>query len=439
MATETMGGGNTIIIDLGLERGEPETYASPTRSTVPGWFGPLTVAVLVLLWVASSAPPPPPVLSELLSLRVGPADSYTVTGSTLVAQTAGTLTSYALADGARQWEVATPAPTYRIRIGGGLALLRPSVIGPGQPKTTAVDMATGTTRWARSGTVMTIPGSPVLLGVSGVRTIATAGRRIEGPVESVDPVSGDALWRVNVPSTAVLMSVPGPAGSPPRMLLVHDDRTMTVHDLTTGRLLASAPLQAADYGPDNPAVSGGLIVLRHSAGWESVISAYDPATLALRWRRPAGGAYEAQACGPLTCLVGPDGVQAVDPADGAIRWWQPSWRSVQPHGDLLLAYASPGGISDPVGIVDPQTGHVLVDLHGWRPLTGVGDDDEVLATRVVEAGARTIVAVARPGDAQPRLLADLPAGTGDCQSVPERLICRSASGELVVWAYREKG
>jgi hypothetical protein len=439
MATETLGGGNTIIIDLGLERGEPETYASPTRRTTSGWFGPLLVALLLLVWVTSSAPPPAPVLSELLSLRVGPADSYTVTDSTLLVQAAGTLSSYALADGSRHWEVGTPTPTYRIRTGGGLALLRPYAIGPGQPKTIAVDVSTGMTQWTRSGTVMTLDGSPALLGVSGVRTIATAGRRIEGPVESVDPVSGAVLWRVNVPSTAVLMGVPGPAGSPPRMLLVHDNRTMAVHDLTTGRLLASAPLPPADYGPDNPAVSGGLIVLRHSAGWGSMISAYDPVTLALRWQRPAGSAYDAQACGPLTCITGPDGVQGVDPGNGAIVWWQPGWRSVQQQGGLLLAYASPGAISDPVGLVDPKTGQVLVDLHGWRPLTSVGGDDELLVTRVVVAGARTIVAVARPGDAQPRLLADLPAGTGDCQSVPQRLICRSASGELIVWAYREKG
>jgi len=49
-----------------------------------------------------------------------------------------------------------------------------------------------------------------------------------------------------------------------------------------------------------------------------------------------------------------------------------------------------------------------------------------------------MVAVARPGDRQPRLLADLPAGTGDCQAVPGRLVCRSMYGELVVWAYREE-
>ena len=50
-----------------------------------------------------------------------------------------------------------------------------------------------------------------------------------------------------------------------------------------------------------------------------------------------------------------------------------------------------------------------------------------------------MVAVADPGDAQPRPLADLPPGTGECQAVPDRLICRSTAGELNVWAYRQRG
>jgi hypothetical protein len=48
-----------------------------------------------------------------------------------------------------------------------------------------------------------------------------------------------------------------------------------------------------------------------------------------------------------------------------------------------------------------------------------------------------MVAVARPGDTQPRLLGALPAGTGDCQTASGRLICRTMFGELVVWAYQE--
>ena len=97
MAAETFSGGNTIIIDLGLDRGEPETYATPSRSTVPSWFGPLVIGLLVLVSSVASAAPPPPALSPLLSLRVGPADSYALTDDQeLLAQTLGTISAYDL-------------------------------------------------------------------------------------------------------------------------------------------------------------------------------------------------------------------------------------------------------------------------------------------------------------------------------------------------------
>jgi hypothetical protein len=50
-----------------------------------------------------------------------------------------------------------------------------------------------------------------------------------------------------------------------------------------------------------------------------------------------------------------------------------------------------------------------------------------------------MVAVAGPGDTRPRLVEQLPTGIGDCQAVTDRLVCRSAYGELSVWAYRPKG
>jgi outer membrane protein assembly factor BamB len=356
----------------------------------------------------------------------------------LLAQTLGTLTSYDLGSGRRQWQAGTSEPAYRLRTSSGLVLLRPWAIGPGQPSTTAVDLATGVVRWRHPGSVMTIAGSSALLAVSGVRTLSTAGRRIEGPVESIDPDSGRTLWRVDVPSTAVLLGVPGSDGSPPRMLLVHDNRTLALHDLTTGAELAAAPLPPADYGPDNPSVAGGLIMLRHFAGWGSEISAYDPMTLELRWQRPASGAFDVQPCGGLACLASPAGIEALDPADGSIRWFQRGWGALEQRGPMLLAYSAAGG-NEPVGIVEPNTGRVLVDLHGWRPLSSTGTLDHLLVTKAVPAGARTIVAVAGPRNGVPRLLVDLPAGTGDCQAVPGRLICRSTTGELNVWAYRTKG
>ena len=439
MATETMGG--PVIIDLGLDRGEPETYRSPTRSTTSNWFGPLLVALLVLVTSVSSAAPPPPALARLLTVPIGSNDLYAVTDSgQLVAQSLGTLSSYDLATGRLRWRSGSVAPTFRLRSNSGVVLLRPWAMGPDGPSTIAVSEATGRPRWRHQGSVVTINGSPVLLAVNGVRSLSGSARRVEGPVRAVDPVTGAIRWTVNVPSSAVLMGVPGPPGMPTRMLLVHDDRTVAVHDLGTGRLLASASIPPADYEPDNPTVSGGLIVLRYELPWGGAeISAYDPVTLRLRWNRPAAGADTAQPCVRLTCLVGRFGVRAVDPATGSPLWYRAGWRGVEERGQLLLAYGAGDVGTEPIGLADPATGRVLVDLHGWRALDGLAGGGRILVTRPIDAGTRTIVAVADPGDAQPRPLADLPPGTGVCQAAPDRLICRSASGELNVWAYRQGG
>jgi hypothetical protein len=155
------------------------------------------------------------------------------------------------------------------------------------------------------------------------------------------------------------------------------------------------------------------------------------------WQRDAGRTYEMRDCGPVVCLIAPDGVRGVDPATGEQRWFRAGWRNVEARGRMTVAYGSVSGAPDPIGVVDTATGDVLVPLGGWRLVGGQGGD-HLLVTREVEAGARTMVAVAEPGKPGPRPLADLPPGTGDCQAVPGRLVCRSTSGELVVWAYAKK-
>lgn len=435
MAAETFGG-NTVVIDLGLARGEPDEYARPVRSTTPAWLAPLLVVVVVLLSSAASAAPAPPALSPVLTLEFGPADPYTLTADgDLLAQTDGTLRSYDLGDGGLNWQAGAASPTYRLRTGGDLVLLRPWTGNQGDPGTTAVSLTSGTARWRRAGTIVTVPGSSALLGVFGVRS-SGSGRRFQRSVDAVDPVSGSVRWQVPVPSTAVLTGVPGPAGSGPRMLLVHDNRTAAVHDLDTGDLLTDAPLPPADYGPDNPSVAGGLLVLRHPTPTGRMVSAFDPVTLRQRWTRPAGYAFGVSPCGPLICLTGPDGVRALEPADGGQRWFRAGWRSVEQRGTTVVAYGTPAGESDPVGTIDPVTGQVLTDLHGWRLVSGVAGDDQLLVTRLSDSGSRTMVAVA--AGARPELVADLPAGTGDCQAAPGRLVCREPTGGLVVWAHQRE-
>ncbi|MGK5678537.1 outer membrane protein assembly factor BamB family protein [Actinoplanes sp. URMC 104] len=430
--------GDTVVIDLGLERGEPDSYDSPRRSTFPRWFPAAVLTALVLLTAGASVAPAKPVLTEVFSLPIGSADAYAVTeDGRLLAQTFGVLSSYALSDGRTQWDAGHTPPAFRLRLGSGLVLMRPWTAGFREPDTTAISLADGAPRWTRSGSVMTLAGSPTLLAVSFPRG-AGGSRRVQGPIDAVDPVTGRTRWTVTVPSSAALMGLPGPGDSGTRMLLVHDDRTMAVHDLVTGERLAVAPVPAADYDASNPVVVDGVILLRHPGNPGMEFSAYDPSTLRNLWSRPADGFSDAVACGVLACLTGPDGMRAIDPATGDERWSRPQWRDLQQVGARYVAFGSAENLR-PLGLIDPDTGALATDLTGWRPVIGSGGDGNLLVTRTEENGGRTMVAVARPGERQLRVLGPLPEGTGDCQAAPERLVCRSLYGKLVVWAYGGKG
>ena len=429
--------GGAVVIDLGLERGEPPSYRSRGGASAPSWAPIVFLGVLVLLIAGASAGPAQAPLTPVFSLEVGPADTYTITADgDLLAQTYGLLTSYDLADGRMRWQAGQSTPAYRLRLDDGLLLMRPWTAGSDEPATTAISVADGTAQWTRPGAVVTVAGSGTLLAVNAVRSLSGSGRRVQGPVDAIDPETGWTRWTVPVPNTAVLLGVPGAADEMSRMLLMHDDRTLAVHDLATGRLLARTTVPAADYNPENPTVAGGMILLRHPGHWGAEISAYDPATLRRAWSQPVGPAYEIVSCGRLACLSGPDGVHAIDPQTGALRWSRAAWRSIEPVGARYVAYRAPDH-TDPVTVFDPATGGSQIDLDGWRPVPAGGVINHLVLTRSVEGGTRTMVAVARPGEQQPRPLAALPAGNGDCQAVPGRLVCRSMYGELVVWAYRE--
>lgn len=427
-----------VVIDLGLERGEPDSYRNPSRATMPRWFPAILVAALLLIGLGATDPPAKSPLSEVLRLQVGPGDAYTMTDDgMLVAQTFGQLTSYDLDGGQILWQAAQASPTYRLRQAAGLLLLRPWGVGPRDPGTYAVSVSDGVSRWRHDGNVYPVAGSSALLAVEPVHSYVGVNRRVEGPIDALDPLTGDTRWTVNVAGSGVLLGVPGPADTGARMLLVKSDRTMDLHDLDDGRMLASTTIPAADYGPENPSVAGGVILLRHPSTAGMEISAYDPLSLRPLWTRPAFRSYLIKECGSLACLAGEDGVHAIDPATGATRWFRPQWKDIDATGTTFIAYAEEAD-QNPVAVVDPDTGDVRVDLTGWRPVSGPGEGDLLLVTRAVDPGARSMVAVVRPSEREPRLLADLPAGTGDCEAVPGRLACRNMDGELVVWAYPER-
>jgi outer membrane protein assembly factor BamB len=425
-----------VVIDLGTSRGEPLAYDRPGRNWAPPWFAPAVVVLILLFTTVASGPPPPPLLAELLRVEIGSGDPYLVTGTgQLVVQSAGRLSAYDLETGERQWRVIQQVPTYRLRSGDGLLLLRPWGAGSSEPGTTAVSLGTGEQRWHNQRSVVSFDGTGLMFSVEGVRSQSSGtGRRVERTVEALDPDGGLPRWRVDVPSTAVLLSVPGPDTGAARMLMVRDDLTALLYDGRTGTVLAERKVPPANYDPENPLLVGGVVLLRHPGPSGMEVSAYDPFTLRPLWTSSAGTTREVQACGPLACLIGLDGVRAIDPATGDPRWHRPGWRSVETISGRLIAYAD--GPDSPTALTDPVSGRVIVDLTGWQPLGGMSSGGEVLVIRDGGPDRRTMVAVASPRLSRPRLLGELPTGTGECQAVQARLICRSMYGELVVWSYR---
>ncbi|MFC7527214.1 PQQ-binding-like beta-propeller repeat protein [Actinoplanes sp. GCM10030250] len=425
------------VIDLGLERGEPESYHRPGRRTTPSWFGPALVAVLLLLTTAASVPPAPAPIAEVLRVPIGPGDPYAITGGRLLVQSAGLLSSYRLADGERHWQVVQNEPVYRLRTAGGLLLLQPSTVRGVDPGTTAVALTSGDRQWHTPHNVVAFPGASLLFAVDGVRSSSSGRRRVQNTVEVLDPAIGLARWRVRVPNTAVLTSVPGTGGGPSWIMLVRDDQVADLYDVTSGAHLASRKLPMTDYDPDNPVAVGGVVLLRHPGSYGIQVSAYDAGTLQPLWTRLARGTERVRACGELACLTGRNGVRAIETGTGAERWRQPAWRSIERFGSRTVAYGPTAtGTDQPVAEVDPATGQVLTDLTGWKPVPGTAEDGELLVTREIDPGPRTMVAVVAAGLDRPRLFTELPEGTGDCQATADRLVCRSMYDELIVWEHR---
>jgi hypothetical protein len=433
----TVLGAGTVIIDLGMDRGEPASYRDPGRSTTPGWFPAALLAAIVLFCATASAAPEREPLSPVFRLEIGPADAYALSDHELLAQTFGQLTSYDLRSGQVRWQAGQSAPVYRLQPANGLLLMRPWTVGQGDPGTTAISVANGVRQWQHAGTVVSMTGSTTLLAVESMRSYAGINRRVEGPIEALDPATGRTRWTVQVPTSGVLLGVPGPADTGARMLIVNAEQTMALYDLDTGRKVARAKVPDADFGPDNPSVTGGVIMIKYPGVTGPEIAAYNPLTLRMLWAMPAYDTTVIKECGRLACLIGRDGVHAIDPPTGDQRWYTEQWKDLDVYGSMYVAYAAPG-THQSSAIIDPETGEAKVDLTGWRPVGGAGGGDHLLVTRAGAAGARTMVAVARLNQSRPRLLADLPAGTGDCQAVPSRIVCRSTYGELVVWAYRER-
>ncbi|GIG92399.1 outer membrane protein assembly factor BamB family protein [Plantactinospora endophytica] len=389
----------TVLIDLGVERGLPDAETPPSpgsRRVSVRWLAGLFSGLLVLFGLTAAAPPGG-ALRPTGSLDVPAESTYFVADDVLLVSAAlvgrsSTLTAYDLPSGERRWTVpVTIAGRHHAERVGDLLLVA-EVDSVGRRTVTAARSArTGEIRWSRPGRVIRVAGSEVGLGVSEVRSVSGAGRRLEGAVEAVDLATGEVRWRLPLSSTAVVQPVPG---VPDRVLVVNDNVTAELHDLATGALVGTGELPPADYAQSNPRVVGDRLVLRHPVGQEPTISGYDLPGLSLRWTRPGAGTGEVvRDCAGMACLDGESRVVALDPVTGAEQWSRArpyGWNSIVWSPDILIR----------------------PEAYGGRSLLAVADGAEL------------------------RIIGALPAGVVDCRAGSTALVCRTAPDRLGLWRLR---
>ncbi|WP_328416659.1 PQQ-like beta-propeller repeat protein [Micromonospora sp. NBC_00389] len=385
----------SVLIELGDDRGAPLDDLGPPSPAAsrPGRVGLLLAACALLGGAAAPVH---------LTPRVGPALPARATvlsaGPLLLVVDAGTdppaLSAYDAAVPHRpaRWRVTVPPATrWSAEAADDLLLLTERDQVGRATATTARSVRTGQPLWRRPERVYAAGDAAV--AVSEVRSAAEPGRRVEGTVHGVDPATGATRWSVPVPSTAVLRALPG---TPGRVLLVQDDGLARLLDARDGAVRGQGRLPPADYGPDNPQVIGGHLVLRHPTGSGAALTGYDLPGLSRRWQVPVEpGELTLRPCQGLVCGRDRLGRWAMDAGTGMRRW---TW---------------PAGAR-------------------WHTLAGARIGAEpLLLLGTASDGRRTLVAtVGRDG---PRVRAVLPAGLTDCRQAGAGLICRDGAARVTVW------
>ena len=228
------------------------------------------------------------------------------------------------------------------------------------------------------------------------------------------------------------------------MLLVHDDRTAAVHDLATGRLLASAEAAGRRLRPGQPgrgrraARAAGTRPRRHG---DHRVRPGDAA--AASGPRPAGYASRSGAVRRAGLpRPGPTGSAPSTRPTACSAGTGTAGAAIEQRGRRCCSRtASPDGDGDPIGIVDPATGTVArrpATAGGWSAGSGAGpaarDPD-------VDAGSPYHGRRRPPGRrATAACSPTCPPAPATARRCRAGWSCRSSgTGELVVWAYRAKG
>jgi len=211
-------------------------------------------------------------------------------------------------------------------------------------------------------------------------------------VTAVDLDTGRPRWRMRLPAgvrwalPGVRTSGEGIAGLPAGqdwMVTSSAGGEVVVRDVDGAAVLsrrALGPLRQESY----VAALADAVVVRRDDGDRATLDAYEPATLAPRWRFvPPVVDAEPVGCEPLLCLADTRSVWIVDPRDGRTIW--------RPTGPLLR----PGpagrvvvtGYGNKVVLFDTRRARALRAGPGWRVVDYGAHTRSVVVVRVQATGA----------------------------------------------------
>ncbi|MEV0397529.1 PQQ-binding-like beta-propeller repeat protein [Polymorphospora rubra] len=471
----------TIVIDLGMRDHRPPAEPGPPRRLrlrqLRTAVAPLA-AVLVLA-TAGSNPLPEPALVEVAVLATAGTHQQFLVGDRLyvLAPEAGgarlALTAHDLDRNTTLWTVPV-GPEVRVTdYPRPAAQLRPvddQLLIHIRGGTSAVDAATGRTRWSVphqitdvhpggvglssqpvwSSTTVPADRPPAVVGVFDPTTALTESapppdepRRFQldpatGTVIAIPPAGmsvrafdladGTELWTADLVRSGVLLA----GAATPTVAVVTMDGGIELRDARTGATRHRRPAE-----PDRPATgavgAGGLVLVRDTS---PAVNAYAADTLEPAWRTAIRPDEEwTLVCGTRICVRSEVQTSLLDPMTGVLLGRVALDGHLTSRGGHLIALASLGeGFVDHT--VDPASGQRLVSLSAWPKMADALDDSPAVLSRFAGGPRRLWLAVLDPGANAVRPLGVVPYRSYGCQSSDSHIVCRTRADELRAWRYR---
>lgn len=426
------------MIDLDVERAEPRAKSKRHRHR---WL-PVGIAIgLALVGVLGGAAVGRPAFRLVLSLAVPAGDDFDLIGDDLLVyhDARKRIDSYELPTGKHRWhfEVADRIAALNVGIRSRVLLMTTTGDRSGTDQLFALDAGTGQVRWRQDGS-----RTPYLDARNGGVLLVPREADANATMTFVDLNTGAERWKHPLAAGSVL------AGERGAIVAYTATGNTEILDLGSGRVTAAGqlgPTTLPSGGQRRGAglfSVGGLLLSLQPDPDRTVVTAFRSTTLARQWQVSTEDALVNVAdCGPLLCFNAQDQVSAVDRSTGKVVWRKAAWTDAQAVGNWLQARAVRSDGST-IGLLQPTTGAVQLNLDGWSALPGSDLSGDFLVTRSETGRLGSQVGVGRPGQGDVRILDWLPGAvnqrcqTSDLRVEPRYLACPTMEGTVRVWRYR---